>query len=190
MFTYGYMEARMYVPTNAQGIPEDMLTFWADGLNWPQDWRDRRDGDAQVVRVRSCVAFPQQRWYRGRLRASGPSERVAHVRRRVGAGVGHVLLRRTIGRTGGPGITGAPMYLVLSFIVNPYVGGPAVPSAHAYVKYVRVWQQSNQIFTFLLGARCAGILAGCAASAGHCGGSPAVAVRLSSSIPLTPLRGH
>ena len=43
------------------------------------------------------------------------------------------------------------MYLVLSLIVDPYVGGPAVPSAHAYVKYVRVWQQPNGIFTFLLG---------------------------------------
>ena len=42
MFTYGYMEARMYVPTNAQGIPEDMLTFSADGLNWPQDGESTR----------------------------------------------------------------------------------------------------------------------------------------------------
>jgi beta-glucanase (GH16 family) len=146
-FTYGYMEARMYIPAGANGQPVDTVDFWADGTGqWPST------GELDVMEVLGgcgtagqaglayhfhspsgapgqCVPLPNPTgWHT--FGADWQPGSVTYYY--DGTPVGHITT----------GITGAPMYLILSNGVDPTWGGPTSVPSTALVDYVRVWQSS------------------------------------------------
>lgn len=140
-YTYGFLEARVWLPATSSGTIADWPGVWADGQLWPQDGEDDLveglGGDA-------CWHFHY-----------GPSASAANApggcANGTFAGGWH-----TFGSDWGPGsvtyyydgkqvgritegITGAPMFLVVDLSVGS-LGGPAVAPARLRVDYVRVWQ--------------------------------------------------
>lgn len=139
-FTYGYLAARIKVPTSPSGRPVDYPAFWANGLgHWPSA------GELDVMEVLSgCgpgVAFHFHNatetpgacgphadasawhvfaadWEPGAITFYYDGRRLGQVRR---------------------GITHEPMYLVLDNSVNPLYGGPLQVPSRMLVDYVRVW---------------------------------------------------
>lgn len=140
-FTYGYMEARIYLPATAAGVPVNFPAFWANGTgSWPAT------GELDVMEV---------------LRDCGPGEGF-HFHSLLGAFGGCAALStpagwHTFGADWQPGsvtyyydglpvgrvtsgVTSSPMYLVLNNSVDPTWGGPTQAPADMQVDYVRVWQ--------------------------------------------------
>lgn len=134
-FTYGALEARMYLPPGGDGKPVNWPSFWADGHNWPTT------GELDVMEAIDGVTSSHFH-----SDAGGPGFNVSgsfggwHTFGAVwasgivtyfydGVNVGSITL----------GITGAPMYLILGF--GPaYTPANTVPNTTLLVDYVRVWQ--------------------------------------------------
>ena len=142
-FTYGYLEARMYVPASSNGMPIDSASFWADGNNWPVT------GELDVMEVlahcKDTVAwhFHSSTGSEGDCIPLSPPAGWHTFGADWQPGViTYYYDGRLVGRAV-LGITSAPMYLILAFGVNPRVGGPVALPAKAFVKYVRVWQQPS-----------------------------------------------
>jgi len=130
-FTYGYMEARIWMP--GAGSIADWPAFWADGQNWPTT------GEIDTVEGlggTACAHFHNS--------AGGPGGC---------AGGGYGGSWHTYAADWEPGsltfyydgvqiwkdtsgITSAPMYLILNLAVSSAVTVPAT----MHVDYVRVWQ--------------------------------------------------
>ena len=95
-YTYGVLEARIYVP-GLHGRVADWPTLWSDGYHWPYD------GEDDVLEgIGGSMCFHFHSLGHARHGPGGFSHRVqarlAHVRGRLGAGQGQLLLRRTSGR--------------------------------------------------------------------------------------------
>jgi beta-glucanase (GH16 family) len=132
-FTYGYMEARIWLPGSASIA--DWPAFWADGQNWPTD------GEIDVLEGlngRACAHFHNP--------AGGPGTCVQGTF----TGGWHAFAADwepgslTFYYDGTKvwqdtsGITSAPMYLILDLALD---GSPSnVAPANMRVDYVRVWQ--------------------------------------------------
>ncbi len=139
-FRFGYLEAKMYIPSRG-GQPVNFPAFWADGTgHWPLT------GELDVMEV---------------LRTCGPGLGY-HFHSVAGAPGGCVALRNpagwhTVGARWQPGvvtyyydgrlvgeitsgITASPMYLILDNSVDPTLGGQSAGGSSLRVDYVRVWQ--------------------------------------------------
>jgi beta-glucanase (GH16 family) len=132
-FTYGYMEARIWLPGSASIA--DWPAFWADGQSWPTD------GEIDVlegINGRACAHFHNS--------AGGPGA----CANGAFAGGWHTFAADwqpgsityfydgvTLWQDTS-GITAAPMYLIVNLALD---GSPSnVAPATMLVDYVRVWQ--------------------------------------------------
>ena len=143
-FTYGFMEARIFIPTNAAGEPVDSVSFWADGRTWPTT------GELDVMEVlRGCGPHGTAGFgyhFHNSAGAFGHCASMTHLGgwHTFGAdwepgSVTYYYDGREVGRLTN-GITAAPMYLILAAGVDPTDNGPTLTPATALVDYVRVWQ--------------------------------------------------
>jgi beta-glucanase (GH16 family) len=140
-FTYGYLAARIYVPTSPNGRPANYAAFWANGLgHWPLS------GELDIMEVLSgCgpgVAFHFHAGFQT-PGACAPKEDSSgwHV---FGADwqpgvITFYIDGRQVGEVR-QGVTSKPMYLILNNSVNPVYGGPPYTPTHLLVDYVRLWQ--------------------------------------------------
>ncbi len=142
-FTYGFMEARIWLPGQGQQI-NNWPAFWADGHNWP------KDGEIDVMeglRGRACWHFAYPGGNPGGC-ASGEFTNGWHT---FGAdwepgSITYYYDGRMVGRVTS-GITSAPMYLILNYaisnnVINP-LNGPILIPATMRVSYVRIWQHAD-----------------------------------------------
>jgi beta-glucanase (GH16 family) len=133
-FTYGYMEARIWLP--AAGNIADWPAFWADGQNWPTTGEiDTVEGLGGLA----CAHFHNP--------AGGPGACAAGNF----AGGWHTFAADwepgslTFYYDGTQiwkdtsGITSAPMYLILNLALSSAITAPDTTPAVMHVDYVRVW---------------------------------------------------
>jgi beta-glucanase (GH16 family) len=139
-FTFGYLEARIYVPADSTGQPVDFPAFWATGTGpWPAS------GELDVMEtLRGCGPGPAFHFHSGAgasgaciPAATSPGWHVFAAHWSRGA-VSYLYDGRPVG-TITRGITSKPMYLVLNNSVDPTYGASSAPSS-MMVDYVRVWQ--------------------------------------------------
>jgi len=133
-FTYGYMQASIWLPPTAGGAIADWPAFWADGQNWPAD------GEIDVLEGlggQACAHFHDPAGAEGTC-APGAFAGGWHT---FGANwePGSVTYYYDGVKvwTDTSGITSVPMYLILNLAIAP--GQPAA-AASMGVAYVRVWQ--------------------------------------------------
>lgn len=136
-FSYGYLEARIYLPSS-NGAFVNFPAFWADGRGtWPAT------GELDVMEVLgSCVGFH----FHSSLGGFGgcPAQGLTPGWHTFGANwqpgsVTYYYDGQRVGQVTS-GITGYPMYLILNNSVDPTWGGPTMTPAAMQIDYVRVWQ--------------------------------------------------
>lgn len=138
-FTYGFFEARVYLPP-ANGLIANWPAFWAAGYNWPDD------GEMDMLEVLSgqacslfiskktsnqrgdCTAVDFSGWHT--YGADWEPGSVTYYRD------GKQFLQVTTG------ITSAPMYLILNNSVGLLGKGVAAAPETVKVDYVRVWSKA------------------------------------------------
>ena len=139
-FTYGFMEARIWLPGHGGQII-NWPAFWADGQNWP------KDGEIDVLEGlggKACWHFINPATVRGGC-AAGTFSNGWHT-------FGADWEPRSItyyydGRVAGTiksGITHAPMYLILNNATAHRYQIPIQVPADMRVTYVRVWQHPRR----------------------------------------------
>jgi hypothetical protein len=134
-FTYGFYEARVWLPAAAGGQVANWPAIWADGQNWPTD------GELDVFEGlggQACWHFHSPQGGPGGC-AAGTFTGGWHT---FGADwepgtVTYYYDGQAVG-TINSAITGAPMYLILNNATSS--GSPTVTAAQMRVDYVRVWQ--------------------------------------------------
>jgi beta-glucanase (GH16 family) len=138
-FTYGFMEARIWVPAQGQQIA-NWPAFWADGQNWPQD------GEIDVVeglRGEACWHFHYTGGNPGGCArgtfASGWHTYAADWEPNF---ITYYYDGRVVGAVRS-GTTSAPMYLILNYATAHAHSGPVKVPATMRVDYVRVWQHTG-----------------------------------------------
>jgi beta-glucanase (GH16 family) len=139
-FTYGFMEARIWLPGKGGQIT-DWPAFWADGQHWP------KDGEIDVLEGlggRACWHFINRDAVRGGC-AAGTFYGGWHT---FGAdweprSITYYYDGRVVG-TIKSGITHAPMYLILNNATAHLYQIPVQVPADMRVAYVRVWQHPQQ----------------------------------------------
>src|SRR5664280_2110899 len=134
-FTYGYMEARIWLPGN--GSISNWPAFWADGQNWPTngeiDTLEGRGGQA-------CTHFHNSAGDSGACAAGNYSGGWHTFAADWEPGSltfyydGAQIWKDT------SGITSAPMYLILNLALSSAITAPDTTPAAMHVDYVRVWQ--------------------------------------------------
>ncbi|MBV9194405.1 MAG: glycoside hydrolase family 16 protein [Solirubrobacterales bacterium] len=138
-FTYGFLEARMYLPGNGTGGIANWPAFWADGQEWPvtgeNDVMEGLGGPVSWHFHWGTAAHPQQVGrgpagnYSGWHTFAADWEPGAITYYYDGVNVGRVTAN----------VTSAPMYLILDYALTNRRGTVRVPSTMS-VDYVRVWQ--------------------------------------------------
>jgi beta-glucanase (GH16 family) len=138
-FTYGLMEARLWLPGQGRQIT-NWPAFWADGQNWPTD------GEIDVVEGlggQACWHFLNPRANPGGC----PPGRFASGWHTFGAdweptSITYYYDGHVVG-TVKTGITSAPMYLILNLATAHEYGIPVRVPATMRVDFVRVWQHTG-----------------------------------------------
>ncbi len=134
-YTYGFMEARVWVPGTGGVIP-DWPDVWTDGRNWPAD------GEIDIMEGLSGQAC----WH-FHYPGGGPGDcsnaSFTGGWHTFGAdwepGVITYYYDGTRVGTIKSGVTAAPMYLILSLAADTVNGGPVQPATIRF-DYVHVWQ--------------------------------------------------
>ena len=137
-FTYGFMEARIWLPGRGRII--NWPAFWADGRNWPQD------GEIDVMEGlggQACWHFVHPGGVPGGC-ARGDFANGWHT---YGAdwepgSITYYYDGHPVG-TIRSGVTSAPMYLILNNATARQYGIPVHVPATMEVDYVRVWQHAG-----------------------------------------------
>lgn len=135
-FTYGFMEARIWLPGRGSRIT-NWPAFWADGHNWPAD------GEIDVLEGlggQACWHFV----YSGGNPGGCVRETFTNGWHTFGANweprsITYYYDGRVVG-TVKSGITSAPMYLIINYAIAHEFGIPVQASATMRVDYVRMWQ--------------------------------------------------
>ena len=137
-YTYGAMEARVYIPASAAGEVANWPAVWEDGQNWPStgelDVMEGLSGQACFHFISpsgdpgSCVAGTFTGWHT--FASDWESGSVTYYY--DGVDVGKIT----------EGVTASPMYLVLDNTVTSYTGNQTTVPATMRVDYIRVWQHS------------------------------------------------
>ena len=136
-FTYGYMEARIWLPGGPNGIA-DWPAFWADGQSWPTD------GEIDVLEGLSglaCAHFINAAAKPGAC-ATGTFTGGWHTFAadwEPGSITYYYDGNEIWSDTSG--ITSQPMYLILDLAVSSAISSPDAAPATMQVAYVRVWQR-------------------------------------------------
>ena len=134
-YTYGFVEARAWLPGIA-GVVSDWPDIWTDGDNWPVT------GENDIVEGlggQACWHFHSTGGAHGRCAADSftggwhtfgadwePGRVTYYYDGRVVGRIRH-------------GITGAPMYLIMSIGADHRFGGP-IRAARLRIDYIRVWR--------------------------------------------------
>jgi Glycosyl hydrolases family 16 len=134
-FTYGFMEARVWVPGTG-GIIPDWPDVWLDGQNWPAD------GEIDIMEGLSgqaCWHFH----YPGGQPGNCSSDSFTGGWHTFGAdwepgSITYYYDGAAVGRITS-GVTGARMYIILSLAADHVNGGPVQPATFRF-DYVHVWQ--------------------------------------------------
>jgi beta-glucanase (GH16 family) len=135
-FTYGVMEARIFLP-GARGRIVNWPAFWGDGIGaWPgsgeNDVMEGLSGQAasHFISAAGQPGFtPRGRFTGWHTYASDWEPGLVtyyYDGRRVGAIT--------------TGITGSPMFVILNYAISPLMGGPTSLGRTMKVDYVRVWR--------------------------------------------------
>lgn len=132
-FTYGYIEARIWLSAASNGSIANWPAFWTDGQNDEMDVLEGLGG-------RPCWHFHDPDGRPGSC-ASGKWTRGWHT---FGAdwqpgSVTYYYDGQKVGQIAS-GITSSPMHLILSYAISSRYGGQTVVPATMKVHYVRVWQ--------------------------------------------------
>jgi hypothetical protein len=135
-FTYGFTEVRAWVPGTG-GVIADWPDIWTDGQSWPTDGED---DIMEGLQGHACWHF---HYTTGNAPGSCSSGAFTGGWHTFGAdwepGIVTYYYDGTEVGTITDGITGAPMYLLISLGADNTYGGPVGP-ATLRVDYVRVWQ--------------------------------------------------
>ena len=134
-FTYGFMEARVWVPGTG-GIIPDWPDVWLDGQSWPTD------GEIDIMEGLSgqaCWHFHYPGGQPGDC-SSGSFTGGWHT---FGAdwepgSITYYYDGAAVGRITS-GVTDAPMYIILSLAADKVNGGPVEPATIRF-DYVHVWR--------------------------------------------------
>jgi beta-glucanase (GH16 family) len=137
-FTYGYMEARMWLP-HGTGTPVDWPAFWADGTGtWPST------GEIDVMEVLDGGNLCWHFHYSGGAPGGCPS-----IGNRAGwhtfgadwepGSITFYYDGAKVGRVTS-GVTRSPMYLIANLAISNSYGGRMAHHTHTSIDYVRVWQ--------------------------------------------------
>lgn len=133
-FTYGAIEARIFLPADEKGVPENWPGFWTNGQDWPHDGEndivESLDGDVgpHFHSAQGDPGFVVPGSWGGWHTFGSVWEPGRVTYYYDGHPVGAITT----------GITGSPMYVILGY--GPSTGRPSVP-ATMLVDYVRVWQK-------------------------------------------------
>jgi beta-glucanase (GH16 family) len=134
-FTYGYMEARIWLPGN--GSIADWPAFWADGQNWPTNGEiDTLEG----LGGQACAHFHNPAGGPGACAAGNYSGGWHTFAADWEAGSLTFYYDGTPVWNDTSGITSAPMYLILNLALSSAITSPNTAPAAMQVDYVRVWQ--------------------------------------------------
>ena len=138
-YTYGFLEARIYLPANGIGGVANWPAFWAGGHNWPvtgeNDVMEGLGGPVYWHFHWGTLADPQQVGggpagnYSGWHTFGADWEPGSITYYYDGVDVGRVTAN----------VTSAPMYLILDYALTNDRGTVQVPSTMS-VDFVRVWQ--------------------------------------------------
>lgn len=140
-FTYGIVEALVYIPPSVSSTLGAWPAIWADGQDWPTDGEDDivegLEGRAcfhfhysflgSAASTGSCVRGSLSGWHT----FAADWEKGSITYYYDGSQVGQITT----------GITSSPMYLILDNTIASG-GGPVVSPDDLRVRYVKVWQQS------------------------------------------------
>lgn len=138
-FTYGFMEARIWIPGTGTEI-SNWPAFWADGQHWPED------GEIDVMEGlggQACWHFS----YPGGNPGGCSHEVFTGGWHTFGAdwepnSITYYYDGHVVGEIRS-GITSAPMYLILNYAAANEFAGPVQVPQTMRVDYVRVWQHAN-----------------------------------------------
>ncbi len=137
-FTYGFIQASIYLPGNSSGTIYNWPAWWSDGqgLNWPTD------GELDVVEGlggQACFHFHSPSGAPGGCVSSNYTGWHTYGANWQPGSVTYYYDGTEVGQINS-GITSVPQFLVLNLAVDNSNGGPISVPSTMKVDYVRVWQ--------------------------------------------------
>jgi beta-glucanase (GH16 family) len=139
VFTYGLMEARIWLPGQGNQIT-NWPAFWADGQNWP------KDGEVDVMEGlggQACWHFEYWNGIPGNcVQGTFTSGWHTFAADWEPDAITYYYDGRAVGEVRS-GITSAPMFLILNYAAAHEHGSPLQVPETMRIDYVRVWQHTK-----------------------------------------------